>query len=224
MRILTLVALLATVGLAGCSYAPSETMALLAPTKLDPFAGTGSPHWKGPGPIPRGGGRTHLGKPYQVAGVWFEPKADSKYDKTGVASWYGEAFHARQTSNGEYFNMNDLTAAHATLPLPSYAKVTNLENGLEIIVRINDRGPFVDTRIIDLSKKSAATLDFQNRGKAQVRVQWIGPAPLNDQGNHLAAMNRKLKSGASIAQLRKTVEAKSFAQISGEISPVSDRP
>jgi rare lipoprotein A len=222
MRILTLVALLGAVGLAGCSSVTSETMALLAPTKLDPFAGIGSPHWKGPGPIPRGGGRNHLGKPYQVAGVWFEPKADPKYDKTGVASWYGEAFHARQTSNGEYFNMNDLTAAHATLPLPSYAKVTNLENGREIIVRINDRGPFVDTRIIDLSKKSAAALDYQRKGKTEVRVQWIGPAPLDDNGQHLSVMNRKLKTGASIAQLRNSLGKREFAQNGRQISPAND--
>jgi rare lipoprotein A len=97
--------------------------------------------------------------------------------------------------------MNMLTAAHPTLPLPSYAKVTNIANGETIVVRINDRGPFVGTRIIDLSKRSAEALDFKNKGKANVRVQWIGNAPLNDQGSHLAMMNRKVQSGASMGTL-----------------------
>jgi rare lipoprotein A len=222
MRISAVLAVLAALGLVGCSSAPSEKMALLAPAKLDPFAGTGSPYWRGPGPIPRGGGRYHVGKPYQVAGVWFKPKADPDYDRTGQASWYGEAFHARKTSNGEYFNMNDLTAAHATLPIPSYAKVTNLENGRQVIVRINDRGPFVGTRIIDLSKRSAAALDYQHKGKTEVRVQWIGPAPLDDQGHHLANMNRKLRKGASVAQLRKSLGASAIAQLDGKITPAND--
>jgi rare lipoprotein A len=176
--------------------------AKLASHKLDPFAGTGSPYFEGKGELPRGGGRAHVGKPFQVAGRWYRPKADPSYNKVGMASWYGEAFHARKTANGEYFNMQDMTAAHPTLPLPSYAKVTNTENGQEIIVRINDRGPFVGTRLIDLSKRSAEALDFKHKGKAKVRVQWIGPAPLDDQGSHLTAMNRRLKQGASIAALR----------------------
>jgi rare lipoprotein A len=224
MRISAVLATIVALGLAGCSSAPAELVGLAAPAKLDPFAGTGSPHWKGPGPIPKGGGRYHVGKPYQVAGVSFVPKADPNYDRTGQASWYGEAFHARMTSNGEYFNMNDMTAAHATLPIPSYAKVTNLANGREIIVRINDRGPFVGTRIIDLSKKSASTLDFQHKGKANVRVQWIGPAPLDDQGQHLAGMNKKLRNGASISQMRRSLGESAMAQIDNDISPANDTP
>ncbi len=124
------------------------------------FEGNGSPYFKGTGKIPRGGGKFHVGKPYQVAGKWFTPKAQPGYDRKGAASWYGEAFHRRKTSNGEYFDMNMLTAAHPTLPLPSYARVTNLDNGKVIVVRINDRGPFVGTRIIDLSKRSAEALGF----------------------------------------------------------------
>jgi rare lipoprotein A len=162
---------------------------------LDPFAGTGSPYYKGSGPLPKGGGRHHVGKPYQVAGRWFTPKEQPNYDKTGTASWYGPQFHRRMTSNGEWFDMAELTAAHPTLPLPSYAKVTNLENGREVVVRINDRGPFVGTRIIDLSKRSAEVLAFRDKGKAQVRVQYIGPAPLDDDGSHLIAMNRELSRG-----------------------------
>jgi len=182
--------------LAGCSSSSKKQTA-----KQDPFAGTGSPIYPGKGQVPWGGGRYHVGKPYQVAGRWFEPKEQPNYDKKGTASWYGEAFNRRKTSNGEWFDMNRLTAAHATLPLPSYVKVTNLANGREVVVRVNDRGPFVDTRIIDLSKRTAEVLDFKNKGKAQVRVQYIGPAPLNDNGSHLVAMNKELERGTPMRKM-----------------------
>lgn len=189
-----LIVLAVGLAVAGCSGKKS--------TKQDPFAGTGSPHYPGKGPVPWGGGRYHVGKPYQVAGVKFVPKEQPNYDKKGVASWYGEAFNRRMTSNGEYFDMNRLTAAHATLPLPSYVKVTNLENGREVVVRLNDRGPFVGTRIIDLSKATAAALDFKHKGKANVRVQYIGPAPLNDKGGtHLMAMNTELDRGTPLRKM-----------------------
>jgi rare lipoprotein A len=195
----------ATLALGGCS---SAIKTFTHPVKIagkyttrDPFAGKGSPYYKGAGPIPRGGGRYFVGKPYSVAGQWFTPREQPNYDKVGIASWYGEAFHKRKTSNGEYFDMNMLSAAHATLPLPSYAKVTNVETGQSIVVRINDRGPFVDTRIMDLSKRSADTLGFKHRGMAKVRVQYIGNAPLNDKGSHLAMMNRKLGQGANFNTL-----------------------
>ena len=184
----------ASLALAGCS--PSSKKA-----SLDPFAGKGSPYYKGSGPVPWGGGREQVGKPYQVAGRWFTPKVQPNYDKSGVASWYGEAFHRRKTSNGEWFDMNRLTAAHATLPLPSYVKVTNTANGREIIVRVNDRGPFVNTRVIDMSKRSAEVLDFKRKGKSNVRVQYIGPAPLNDNGTHLMAMNKELNSGTPLRRM-----------------------
>ena len=181
--------------LGGCSSKSSKRAA------LDPFAGQGSPYYKGSGAVPWGGGRSHVGKPYQVAGRWFTPKEQPDYDKTGVASWYGEAFHRRKTSNGEWFDMTRLTAAHATLPLPSYAKVTNLANGQEVIVRINDRGPFVNTRVIDLSKRSAEVLGYKRQGKAKVRVQYIGRAPLDDNGTHLAAMNEELNRGTPLRRM-----------------------
>ncbi len=180
--------------LTGCSGKKSTS-------STDPFAGIGSPHYTGAGSVPKGTGRAHVGKPYQVAGRWFTPKAQPGYDKSGPASWYGEAFHRRKTSNGEWFDMNELTAAHPTLPLPSYAKVTNIENGRQVIVRINDRGPFVGPRIIDMSKRSAEVLGFKNQGKTNVRVQYLGPAPLQDRGQHLMAMNRELGQGASLRQL-----------------------
>lgn len=192
--------LLGLIGLAlvGCSSGAKKYKS----AKLDPFAGKGSPYYKGKGQLPEGGGKYHIGKPYQVAGKWFTPKEQPNYDKTGMASWYGEAFHARKTSNGEWFDMNDLTAAHPTLPLPSYAKVTNLDNGHEVVVRINDRGPFVGTRIIDLSKRTSDALGFRRQGKTEVRVQWIANAPINDKGyKHLTMMNRAMADGSGIRQL-----------------------
>lgn len=213
-KVFSIVLLGLAVSLAGCSSnkstKPLGSRAFAAkplPSKnrfgesLAGFAGNGSPYFKGTGKIPRGGGKFHVGKPYQVAGKWFTPKVQPGYDRKGAASWYGEAFHRRKTSNGEYFDMHMMTAAHPTLPLPSYAKVTNLETGTTIVVRINDRGPFVGTRIIDLSKRSAEALDFKSKGKANVRVQWIGNAPLNDQGSHLAMMNKRAQSGASMNTL-----------------------
>ncbi len=169
--------------------------------KQDPFAGVGSPMYQGSGPIPKGGGRRHIGKPYTVAGNKFYPAANPSYDKTGTGSWYGPKFHKRMTSNGEWFDMDYRSAAHPTLPLPSYAKVTNQENGRQLIVRINDRGPFVGDRIIDLSRKSARILGYDRKGKAKVRVQFIGPAPVNDQGTHLAAMNDQLRRGTPLSRM-----------------------
>jgi rare lipoprotein A len=182
---LTCVLIGVSTALAGCSSHKSTKHA-----KLDPFAGKGSPYYRGSGPIPVGGGRYQVGKPYQVAGNWFTPREQPNYDKTGVSSWYGEAFHRRMTSNGEYFDMNQLTAAHATLPVPSYVRVTNLANDRSLILRINDRGPFVGTRIIDVSKRAADALGYKQKGTAKVRVKYLGPAPLNDPGGrHLLAMN-----------------------------------
>ena len=203
-KIMSVVVLASALALAGCSSNKSEkpmTARNSFGESLAGFKGKGSSYYSGRGQIPRGGGRYSVGQPYQIAGQWFKPKAQPGYDRKGAASWYGEAFHRRKTSNGEYFDMNMMTAAHPTLPLPSYARVTNLENGNVIVVRINDRGPFVGTRIIDLSKRSADALGYRNKGKANVRVQWIGNAPLNDQGAHLAMMNRKAVSGAGMGTL-----------------------
>jgi rare lipoprotein A len=186
--------------MAGCSSQDSSHHGFKS-SKLDPFAGKGSPYYKGSGPIPFGGGRYHVGKPYQVAGRTYTPREQPGYDKTGLASWYGEAFHRRKTSNGEWFDMNTLTAAHPTLPIPSYAMVTNLENGNQVVVRINDRGPFVATRVIDVSKRAADVLGYRNKGIAKVRVRLIGPAPIDDSSEHMMAMNDALNNGASLRQI-----------------------
>jgi len=193
--------------------------------KQDPFAGQGSPIYPGSGPVPWGGGRYHVGKPYQVAGVWFEPKEQPRYDKKGLASWYGEDFNRRKTSNGEWFDMTRLTAAHATLPLPSYAKVTNLENGREVVVRINDRGPFVDTRVMDLSKAAADELGYLNQGTTKVRVQYLGPAPLNDNGGrHLIAMNTELERGTSTRNLIAAADRRRGKQGSDNVQVAAVKP
>lgn len=129
--------------------------------------------------LQRGGGRDQLGKPYQVRGKWYYPKEDRGYAKVGLASWYGEAFHGRLTANGEVYDMTHLTGAHPTMPLPSYARVTNMKTGSSVIVRVNDRGPYHDGRIIDVSKRAAEMLDYANSGTAKVKVEYVGRAPLD---------------------------------------------
>ena len=129
----------------------------------------------------RGGGRDQTGKPYKVKGKWYYPKEDPDYVKVGAASWYGSAFHGRLTANGEVYDMTHLTPAHPTMPLPSYARVTNLKNGSSVVVRVNDRGPFAHGRVIDLSKRAAEMLDYTHSGVAKVKVEYVGRAPLHGQ-------------------------------------------
>lgn len=136
----------------------------------------------------RGGGRDQLGKPYQVRGKWYFPKEEKNYAKVGLASWYGDAFHGRLTANGEVYDMTHLTAAHPTMPLPSYARVTNLETGSSVIVRVNDRGPYHEGRIIDVSERAAQMLDYDKVGTARVKVEYVGRAPLDgDDDQYLVA-------------------------------------
>ncbi len=135
-------------------------------------------------PVPKGGGYYQVGKPYQVAGQWYQPREDPAYDRVGSASWYGELFHGRRTANGEIYDMDRLSAAHPTLPLPTYARVTNLNNGRSIVVRVNDRGPYARDRIIDLSRRSAELLGFRGNGTATVRVKYLGRAPLNGDDSY----------------------------------------
>lgn len=140
------------------------------------------------GPVPRGGGRYQVGRPYRVAGRWFRPEVDTNYDETGTASWYGPNFHGRITANGEIFDSGFLSAAHPTLPLPSYVRVSNLSNGSSVILRVNDRGPFAHNRLIDVSQQAAQVLGFANQGTARVRVQYVGTAPVEgDDSRYLVA-------------------------------------
>lgn len=135
-------------------------------------------------PVPKGGGTYRVGSPYQVDGVWYRPQENPSYDRVGTASWYGELFHGRRTANGEIYDMDRLSAASPTLPLPVYARVTNLANGRSIIVRVNDRGPYRRGRVIDLSRRSAELLGFKKVGTARVRVQYAGRAPLNGDDSY----------------------------------------
>jgi rare lipoprotein A len=116
-------------------------------------------------------GYYRLGEPYKIAGVVYTPQLDYAYKREGLASWYGPKFHGRLTANGEIYDQEDLTAAHQTLPLPSVVRVTNLENGRSLILRVNDRGPFVKGRIIDVSRKAAKLLKFHHQGTTKVRVE-----------------------------------------------------
>lgn len=127
----------------------------------------------GPPDVPSsalGRGLYKVGDPYQINGVWYYPAEDFAYDETGIASWYGPGFHGEYTANGESYDMNELTAAHKTLPMPSFVRVTNLSNGRSVVVRVNDRGPFVAGRIIDLSRRAAQLLAIDGPGTARVRV------------------------------------------------------
>lgn len=119
----------------------------------------------------------YAGPAYQVDGKWYVPAHEPNYDEVGIASWYGPTFHGKDSASGEPFDENAMTAAHPTLPIPSLVRVTNMDNGRTVVVRLNDRGPFVDDRIIDLSKAAAGALDMHGPGTARVRVQYVGPPP-----------------------------------------------
>jgi len=135
--------------------------------------------------VPKGGGVYRVGAPYMVAGRIYVPEADPHYRAEGLASWYGETFHGRLTANGEIFDLAGISAAHPTMPLPSYARVTNLSNGHSLVVRVNDRGPYRSDRIIDVSMKASQLLDFYGRGTAWVRVEYLGRAPLEGSDDRL---------------------------------------
>ena len=122
-------------------------------------------------------GRNGTMTPYQVNGVWYRPREEPGYNETGIATWYGAQYHNRRTADGEVFDMDRASAAHTTLPLPCIVEVTNLDNGRRMRVRVNDRGPFVRGRILDLSREGAKELGFYEKGAARVRVRYVGPAP-----------------------------------------------
>ena len=145
-------------------------------------------------PVPKGGGTYRVGKPYTVGGRVYVPEEDVNYREEGLASWYGDDFHGRLTANGEVFDMGSLTAAHPTLPMPCYARVTNLANGKSLVVRVNDRGPYHGNRLIDVSNKAAELLEFKGNGVARVRVEYVGRAPL--EGSDDNQLMATLRTGA----------------------------
>jgi rare lipoprotein A len=160
-------------------------------------------------PVPFGGQNHGLtphptykvGAPYTVKGVTYYPHVDYAYDHTGMASWYGEAFQGQYTANGEVYDLNEITAAHTTLPLPSIVEVTNLENNRALRIRVNDRGPFAKGRIIDLSRRAAQLLGFERSGSTRVRVQ-----VLKDESLRAAAMAQRgmISNGEPVATVAET--------------------
>ena len=171
----------------GAALAACSSTEQLAPKFSEAEYGKSSPRVvSGNKKVPDGGGRYMVGKPYRVAGKTYIPQDNPEgYTATGSASWYGANFHGRKTANGEVYDMGDLTAAHPTLPLPSYVRVTNLGNGRSVIVRVNDRGPFSRNRVLDVSAATASMLDFKRAGTAKVQVDYIGPAQLDGKDNKM---------------------------------------
>lgn len=149
--------------------------------------------------VPRGGGREMVGRPYKIAGRTYTPRRDENYSREGLASWYGPGFHGRQTANGEVFDQHAVSAAHPTLPIPSYVRVTNLSNSRSLIVRVNDRGPFHDNRIIDVSKTVADALDFRKNGVARVKVDYVAPASTDGSDDQILIAT--LRDDGRLAQL-----------------------
>jgi len=162
--------------LAACSRSERAPQAGVERRASVPASPRVVPHGR---PIPKGGGTYKLGQPYEIDGQWYTPREEPGYDRRGLASYYGGEFHGRRTANGEIFDMWALSAAHPTLPLPSYVYVTNLDNGRTLLLRVNDRGPYVNSRLIDVSRAAARYLGFEREGTAPVRVRYAGRAPLS---------------------------------------------
>src|ERR1700744_3994186 len=171
-------------------------------------------------PVPKGGGTYRVGKPYTVAGQVYVPEEDVNYRHEGLASWYGDAFHGRLTANGQMFDMGSLTAASPTLPMPCYARVTNLSNGKSLIVRVNDRGPYHGNRLMDVSSKAAELLEFKGNGVARVRVEYVGRAPLEGSDDRQLIATLRTGVPAPSPSLVRVASARSFVP---EI-PASRRP
>ena len=165
-----------------------------------------------------------IGNKYNVKGKFYFPKKNLSYNKTGIASWYGPKFHGKLTANGEIYNQYALTAAHKTLPLPSIARVTNLSNGRVLLVRVNDRGPFVNERIIDLSRRSAQLLGIYRKGTGKVKVEFIEFASLGnsasidsaygslkDTTNTITKINKKIISDKTISSDKLFIQLGAFS-------------
>jgi rare lipoprotein A len=149
--------------------------------------------------VPHGGGQYLVGHPYTIAGHTYYPGENTSYSVIGMASWYGAAFHGRRTANGEVYDMSSLTAAHPTMPLPSYARVTNLSNGYSVIVRVNDRGPYHGGRVMDVSSRTADVLNFKGAGTARIKVEYVGRAPM--EGSDDQTLLASLRTDGSPANL-----------------------
>ena len=175
-------------------------------------------------PVPKGGGSYRVGKPYNINGRTYYPAENPNYRVEGIASWYGPDFHGRLTANGEVYDMHGISAAHTTMPLPSYARVTNLENGRSIIVRVNDRGPYVSDRIIDLSIGTAKVLNFYGNGLARVRVEYVGRAPVEGSDDRMLMATLRDGSPAPAPSKVMIASAKPFISNLGDPPLPPERP
>lgn len=197
---------LAVVGLAGCSAV--DTLGIVDPR----YGVSSSARVVAPGePIPKGGGTYRIGQAYTIGGRTYVPTEDRNYRAEGLASWYGEDFHGHQTANGEVFDMNSVSAAHATLPMPTYVRLTNLDNNRSVIARVNDRGPYHPDRIIDVSVKTATLLGFYSSGLARVRVEYVGTAPLEGSDDNMLIATLRHGEPAPAPSLVRVASAKSLA-------------
>jgi rare lipoprotein A len=180
--------------------------------KVDPRYGvSSSARLVAPGePVPKGGGVYRVGSPYSIGGRTYVPAEDPHYRAEGVASWYGEDFHGRLTANGEIYDMNSMSAAHTTLPLPCYVRVTNLSNNKSVIVRVNDRGPYHSDRVIDVSVRAATLLGFYGSGLAPVRVEYVGTAPLEGSDDRMLIATLREGEPAPPPSLVRVASAKPF--------------
>ena len=170
--------LLGSASLAACASLTTPKYSISQAGQVRPYSGAHSGDQGSTVRPPSDPGAHGTNAPYQVGGIWYVPHDQPHYDETGIASWYGDAFNMKATANGEIFDMNQFSAAHTTLPLPSMVEVTNLDNGKKLMLRVNDRGPFVGGRLIDLSHAAAMELGYDRAGTAHVRVRYVGPAPL----------------------------------------------
>lgn len=177
--------------LAGCSAGVTERYGVKASPRVVAYGE----------PVPKGGGRYRVGDPYVINGRTYVPREVDDYRAEGQASWYGLDFHGRLTANGEVYDMHGISAAHPTLPLPSYVRVTNLENRRSLVVRVNDRGPFHPGRVIDLSVRAAKLLGFYDKGVARVRVEYIGQASLSGSDDSKLAASLRTEAAGSTLRL-----------------------
>src|ERR1700742_141824 len=172
-------------------------------------------------PVPKVGATYRVGKPYVVAGRVYVPEEDVNYREEGLASWYGDDFHGRLTANGEVYDMTSLSAAHPTLPMPCYARVTNLSNGKSLIVRVNDRGPYHANRVMDVSSRAADLLGFKGNGVARVRVEYVGRAPLEGSDDQLLMATLRTGVPAPAPSLVRVASARPFVpEMSASSRPI----
>jgi rare lipoprotein A len=223
----------AAAGVAACLVLANCASSGKFASRVDPKYGvSSSPRVVALGdPVPKGGGTYRVGKPYTVAGRVYVPEEDTSYREEGLASWYGDDFHGRLTANGEVFDMTSLTAAHPTLPMPCYARVTNLSNGKSLIVRVNDRGPYHGDRLMDVSSKAAELLEFKGNGIARVRVEYVGRAPLEGSDDRQLVATLRTGTPAPSPSLVRVASARPFVPeipsgraIRGEVPMPEGRP